>query len=160
MVLSNRSVLLLSGLFGAVVLPLNCLAQRARYEVELPAKAHGKQVAAVEIAVSPADEKADCHWYRVRGTKIDGRSYTFWLLADGNPFAKHTDGEITFYRYILQEPGEKPIEYVDGYSGKALLPMFILNGELLPKGAGLFPFAKGTYLDFPCYARRYCKRRR
>jgi hypothetical protein len=144
-----RRFLIIFGLLLAVVLPAEGLEQRARYKVSLPEKTHDKQVASVEMAISAAAEKADCHWYRVTGTKVNGQSYTFWILAEGNLLTVDESEKILCHRYILQEPGEKPVEYVDEFAGKALMPLLFFTEELLPRGAGSFPFAKGKYLGFP-----------
>ena len=124
---------------------------RALYEARLPDNPHHKQVASLEIAVSPCRDKPACNWYRLAGTKVNGDTFTIWFLADANPFSAGPWNNITFHRYILQEPNEPPIEYINQRTGKALLPLFHFIDALLPHGeSGEGPLSeKGTYLGHP-----------
>ncbi|MHC4691490.1 MAG: hypothetical protein ACYS67_02025, partial [Planctomycetota bacterium] len=125
---------------------------RALYEAVLPANPHDKQVAVVEIATASCPAKPDCKWYQVKGTKVNKETFTIWFLADANPFSAGPRKNITFHRYILQEPNKSPIEYIDKRTGKALLPLFNFVEELLPHAEGNDQnplFEKGTYLGHP-----------
>jgi len=132
---------------------------RALYEAVLPDSPHDKQVASVEIALGPSSDKAECNWYRLTGTKVNKESFTIWLLTDTNPFFA-SPNNITFYRYILQEPNELPLEYIDQRTGKALLPLFHFVEELLPRaedGNQNLLFEKGTYLGHPLIRKKMLK---
>ena len=125
---------------------------RALYEAVLPASPHDKQVAVVEIARTPCPTKPGCNWYQLKGTKVNRDTFTIWFLADANPFSAGPLKNITFHRYILQEPNKSPIEYIDERTGKALLPLFNFVEELLPRtksGNQNSLFEKGTYLGHP-----------
>jgi hypothetical protein len=125
---------------------------RALYEAVLPKNPHDKQVASVEITVSPCAERPGCSWYRLTGTKVNRDSFRIWFLADANPFSAGGRESTTFYRYILQEPNQPPVEYIDQRTGRAMLPLFGFVDALLPRGQGDNDrplFAKGTYLGHP-----------
>jgi hypothetical protein len=124
---------------------------RALYEAVLPDSPNGKQVVSVEITISPSSDGVGCSWYQLTGTKVNRESFTIWFLADDDPFVASLN-DITFYRYILKEPNESPLEYIDERTGKAMLPLFHFVRELLPRaeeGAQKPLFEKGTYLGHP-----------
>jgi hypothetical protein len=124
---------------------------RALYEAVLPDSPNDKQVVSVEITISPSSDGADCSWYQLTGTKVNRESFTIWFLADANPFYA-SPNNITFHQYILQEPNESPLEYIDERTGKAMLPLFHFVRELLPRaeeGTRKPLFEKGTYLGHP-----------
>lgn len=124
---------------------------RAIYEVLLPEDAHGKQVRSLEIAEAPCDGRPNCRWYRMIGTKVSGDSYTLWFVTDAEPFTA-APADITFHRYILQEPNRPAVEYVDAGSGEAMVPLFHFVEELLPRADGDAAaelFETGTYLGHP-----------
>jgi len=125
---------------------------RARYTTTLPADPHPKLVKSVEIVTGSAPGREDLYWYEIICRKVSGDSLKLWLLVDEHPFASPSAKKVDFLRYIVQEPGQSPIEYVNIRSGKALLPMFSLRAKLLPRAAeqadGLL-FAKGTFLGHP-----------
>lgn len=128
------------------------LSGLARYRAVLPENRHPKQVASLDIAVSPAADPPGGSWYRLAGTKVNGDSFTIWLLADANPFTATAAKEITYHRYILQEPDQTPIEYIDQETGRALLPLFGFTEQLLPHTDGTSKqtlFEEGTYLGHP-----------
>ncbi|MBN1845130.1 MAG: hypothetical protein JW810_05565 [Sedimentisphaerales bacterium] len=129
-------------------------AQRALYEVEPAPGQTAPTVTALEVAVAPAAEKPGSFWYHLVGTKANGQSYRQWFLAQGDPLAPSPTTEIIFHRYILQEAQQPPLEYIDGYNGKACIPWFGFVAELLPRGTEPFPFAEGTYLGHPIVRRR------
>jgi hypothetical protein len=124
---------------------------RALYEAVLPDNPNGKQVASVEITISPSSDGASCSWYQLTGTKVNRESFTIWFLADADPFSA-SPNDIAFHRYILKEPNEPPLEYIDQRTGKAMLPLFHFVRELLPRaeeGTQKPLFEKGTYLGHP-----------
>ncbi|MHC4656921.1 MAG: hypothetical protein ACYS91_18165, partial [Planctomycetota bacterium] len=124
---------------------------RAIYEVVLPDSPNSQQVASVEIAISPSSTRPGYIWHQITGTKVNKESFTIWFLADANPFSA-SPNNITFHRYILQEPNNSPLEYIDQRTGKALLPLFHFVEELLPRAKGDNQnslFEKGTYLGHP-----------
>ena len=132
---------------------------RALYEAILPDSPHGKQVASLEIAISPSSDGAGCNWYRLTGTKVNKESFTIWFLADADPFSA-SPNNVTFYQYILQEPNELPLEYIDKRTGKALLPLFHFVEELLPHAEDdnqNLLFEKGTYLGYPLIRKKVLK---
>ncbi|MHC4159996.1 MAG: hypothetical protein ACYSSO_13065, partial [Planctomycetota bacterium] len=127
------------------------LSARSLYETVLPESPGDKQVASVEIAIAPCTDKPGCNWYQLTGIKVNKESFTIWFLADANPFSA-SPNNVTFHRYILQEPNESPMEYIDQRTGKALLPLFHFVEELLPRAKGGNEnslFEKGTYLGYP-----------
>ncbi len=132
---------------GADKLPI-----RAVFEATLPEEPHLKLVERVEIAADSAMGQAGLYWYEITCRKVSGDSFRLWLLANGHPFSGGSEKKADFLRYILQEPNQPPIEYVNERSGKALLPMFDLRERLLPRpteqGNGLL-FEKGTFLGHP-----------
>ncbi len=74
---------------------------------------------------------------------------TFWFRTDANPFGPQAAETIDIDRYILQESGQPPTEYVDQRTGEALLPAFGFVDRLLPRAdtsTGTAPFESGTYL--------------
>ncbi|UCG55974.1 MAG: hypothetical protein JSU70_14010 [Phycisphaerales bacterium] len=121
----------------------------ARYRAVLPENPHAKQVASLEIGVAPASDRPGCNWNRLTATKVNGDSFTIWLLTDADPFTSTAPEEIAYHRYILQEPGRSPIEYIDRRTGRALPPLFGFAEQLLPRANGTSQqtlFEKGTYL--------------
>lgn len=134
--------------------PVNAgqLPARALYEAVLPNSPHSKQVSSVEIVIAPSSARPACNWYRLTGTKVNKESFTIWFLADTNPFSAASPNNIAFHRYILQEPNNSPLEYIDQRTGRALLPLFHFVEELLPRaenGTEIPLFEKGTYLGYP-----------
>jgi hypothetical protein len=133
------------------------VSARALYEAVLPDSPNDKQVASIEIAIALCSTKPGYNWYQLTGTKVNRDSFTIWLLADANPFSAGTGKNITFHRYILQEPHKVPLEYIDQRTGKALLPLFRFVEELLPRAEGGNQnslFEKGTYLGHPLIRKR------
>lgn len=131
----------------------------ALYEAVLPDNPHDKLVASVEIAMAPSSDKAGCNWYRLTGTKVNRESFTIWFLADGDPFSA-SPNDINFYRYILQEPNQSPLEYIDRRTEKAMLPLFHFIEELLPRageGSQKPLFEEGTYLGHPLIRKKVLK---
>ena len=125
---------------------------RARYTATLPADPHPKLVKSVEIVTGSAPGREDLYWYEIICRKVSGDSLKLWLLVDGHPFASPSAKKVDFLRYIVQEPGQSPVEYVNIRSGKALLPMFGLAEKLLPRATGQSKellFEKGTFLGHP-----------
>jgi hypothetical protein len=121
------------------------LSKRALYEIVLPENPHPKQIATLEIVEAPSPDDPNCNWYRLKGTKVNGDSYSIWCLATANPFT--ASPEVAFHRYILQEQNQGAIEYIDQRTQKALLPVFHFRKELLPHtDSQAFPFERGTYL--------------
>lgn len=138
-----------AALIMACQIPLakGSLEKCALYEIALPQNPHPKQVATLEIVVASSSDQPDCNWYRLEGTKVNRDSFTVWFLASANPFIAPSRGDITFYRYILREPNQGAIEYINQQTRTALLPLFRLREELLPRTDGrAFPFESGTYL--------------
>jgi len=125
----------------------------ALYKAVLPPNAHPKLVDTVEIAVGPPEAgEPNLLWFRVACTKVNKDAFTIWFLADGNPFSAHSNRTINFVRYILQEPGRTPIEYVEQRSGRALLPLFYFREKLLPRStvdSNEPLFEKGSFLGHP-----------
>jgi hypothetical protein len=106
----------------------------------------------VEIAADSALGRAGLYWYEITCRKVSGDCLKLWLLADAHLFSTAHVRKIDFFRYIVQEPGQPPIEYVNERSGKALLPMFDLRENLLPRATGQTEgllFEKGTFLGHP-----------
>lgn len=137
--------------FGVIGWTVVAAAQtiRVEYEVMLPDKPNGQNVLQVEIAIEP--QGAEGFWVRLTGTKVDGQMYRVWFLADRLPFAAEPKA-VTISRYILQEPGREPIEYVDSRTGKTVIPLFDFVGQLIPRTQEAIReslFEKGTYLGLP-----------
>ena len=133
------------------------LGGRALYEADLPENAHSKQVASLEIAASPNPDPAAGRWHRLSATEVNGDSFTVWFLTHAKPFSPASEKDIAIERYILQEPDESPIEYVDRRTGKALVPVFGFAENLLPRGPAepdRVLFEKGTYLGHPLVRRK------
>ncbi|MBL7153344.1 MAG: hypothetical protein ISS79_06480 [Phycisphaerae bacterium] len=125
---------------------------QARYTATLPADPHPKLVKSVKIVVCSAPGREELYWYEITCLKVSGDSLKLWLLTDGHPFAGSSAKKVNFLRYIVQEAGQSPIEYVNIRSGKALLPMFGLAEKLLPRATGDSEgllFNKGTFLGHP-----------
>ena len=130
-------------------------SQRALYRAELPDPPHPKQVARLEIAVSPSPDSAG-KWYRLTGTKVTGDSFSVSFLAEGEPFSSESEKDVIVRRYILHEPNQPPIEYADRRTGNALVPLFGFVENLLPHetaGSGDPLFERGTYLGHPLVRR-------
>jgi hypothetical protein len=138
----------------------NQLPARAIYKSVLPEEPHPKLVDSVEIAVDVAAGQANLCWYQLTCTKVVGESFTIWFLADANPFTADTQKAVNFNRYILQEQGQSPIEYIEERSGKALLPLFDFVEELLPRAAAdtdELLFEKGSFLGHPLVREQFLK---
>lgn len=128
------------------------LPVRALYKATLPADPHPKLVESVEIGADSAARKVDRYWYEMTFRKVSGDSMRLWLLCNGHLFSAESPKKVDILRYIIQEPGQSPVEYVNERTGKALLPMFDLQEKLLPRVAGQgdgLLFEKGTFLGHP-----------
>ena len=128
------------------------LPVRAVYKATLPAGPHPKLVESVEIAADSALGRAGLYWYRITCFKVSGDSFRLWLLTDGHIFSVGSEKKADFLRYIVQEPGQSPVEYVNERSGRALPPMFDLREKLLPRATGETEgllFEEGTFLGHP-----------
>ncbi|MBN1123413.1 MAG: hypothetical protein JXA82_00300 [Sedimentisphaerales bacterium] len=125
--------------------------ETAVYDAVLPDNPNGQQIKQIVMSVFSPGPLLGPDWYRLAGKKVNGKTYTIWFSAIGDPFSGHAD-QIKIHRYILQEGDHKPIEYVDGFRETALLPLFGLVENLLPrrqgKRTGLLP-EKATYLGHP-----------
>ncbi|MBN2128693.1 MAG: hypothetical protein JW741_04325 [Sedimentisphaerales bacterium] len=127
-------------------------AERALYEAKLPANAHPKQIARLEIATSPGPEPDLGNWYHLTAAKVNGDTFDVWFLANGGPFSLPGHGDVAIHRYVLQEPNQPPTEYIDRRTGDALVPLFDFVEKLLPHGEttpGRALFDRGTYLGHP-----------
>ena len=145
------------GLLTVVAVSLPSLAAdklpiRALYKGTLPANAHSKLVKSVEIAADSASGQQGLYWYRITCNKVSGDSFKLWILTDGHLFSADVERNSDFLRYIIQEPGQSPVEYVNERSGMALPPMFDLREKLLPRATeqsvGLL-FERGAFLGHP-----------
>ena len=103
---------------------------RALYKTDLPVNPHPKLIERVEVAVDRAPDRPSLNWCRISCTKVGGESFTIWLLADTCPFSAASAKKADFVRYIIQEPGQSPVEYINQRTGKALLPLFNFREEL------------------------------
>ncbi|HEX40490.1 MAG TPA: hypothetical protein ENN81_00310, partial [Phycisphaerales bacterium] len=148
------------GLHGVVVaMAVACsIAQaavepiRAVYEAVLPDPAAGSLVRSVEITLCPDRANPQVIWHRLVCEKNNGSRFRIWLLATGNVFKGPAPQDLEFLRYILEEPGKLPLEYVHQRTGRALLPLFDFVGQLLPRADGHFEgplFEKGIFLGHP-----------
>lgn len=125
---------------------------RALYKAVLPPNPHSKLIDRVEIAVDSDPSGPNLNWCRIACTKISGDSFTIWFLTDGRPLAGAPPKNANFLRYIIQEPNQAPIEYIDKRSGNALLPTFNFTTELLPRPTAKTDkilFEKGAFLGHP-----------
>lgn len=150
--ISYSVILTLLILTSAQAIAVNKPPLRALYKAALPPNPHQKLIASVEIAVAPAPDRENLHWYKLNCTKVSGDSFTIWLLADANPFSTASTAKANFHRYILREPGQTPLEYINQRSGKALLPLFDFRERLLPHSADdtdEILFEKGFFLGHP-----------
>ncbi len=129
---------------------------RALYKADLPVNPHPKLIERVEIAVDRAPDRPNLNWCRISCTKVGGESFTIWLLADTRPFSAASAKKAEFVRYIIQEPGQSPVEYINQRTGKALLPLFNFREELLPRAAAQSDeilFEQGSFLGHPLVRR-------
>jgi hypothetical protein len=129
---------------------------RALYEADLPVNPHPKLIERVEIAVDRAPDRPNPNWCRISCTKVGGESFTIWLLADTHPFSAASAKKGDFVRYIIQEQGQSPVEYINQRTGKALLPLFNFREELLPRAAAQSDeilFEEGSFLGHPLVRR-------
>ncbi|MBN1818934.1 MAG: hypothetical protein JW828_16355 [Sedimentisphaerales bacterium] len=129
-------------------LQAKAVQETAVYDAILPDNPNGKQVEQVVIAVFSPGPLFGPDWYRITGRKVNDEIYTIWFSAAGDPFSGNAE-QVRIHRYILQEANQTPIEYIDGYRQTALLPLFGLAENLLPRRqgekAGLLP-EKAIYL--------------
>lgn len=64
----------------------------------------------------------DYQWYRLECYKANGEEFRVWILSAGYPPEKLRDARAATARYLLQEGYLQPLEYVDKFTGKAVLP--------------------------------------
>jgi hypothetical protein len=136
----------------------NQLSARALYKAELPQNAHQKMVATVEITLNQTADQSTQIWHKITCTKLNEESFTIWFLADNNLFAAKSERPVTFLRYILQEHGQPPIEYIEQRSGQPLLPLFNFREKLLPRSISDTNeplFEKGTFLGHLLIRQRF-----
>jgi len=92
-------------------------------------------------------------WFELAFSRLNGDTYHLWLLMDGLPSKSRRPAVV---RYVWWEPiWEKPLEYIDARTGRALLPRMGLWRYGWPKGLenSLYQvdnFPKSvTYLGYP-----------
>ncbi len=125
---------------------------RAVYEAVLPENPAGSLVRSVEITLCPDRTNPQALWHRLVCEKHDGSRFRIWLLATGNVLRWPVPEGVEFLRYILEEPGKGPVEYVHQRTGRALTPLFDFVGQLLPRAEGPCEgplFEKGVFLGHP-----------
>lgn len=124
--------------------------QAAVYDIEPPDGRGANPVVRIELAVCSPGPLQGPDVYRLTGTKAGGQVYRLWFTAEGDPFGGDSH-KVRIGRYILREGDQEPIEYIDGHTGGALLPLFGFVERLLPRrtpgDTGLLP-REGTYLGF------------
>ena len=79
--------------------------------------------------------ETEYQWFCLRGTKVNGETFSVWLLNSGYPPRTLAAASETAVRYILQEGDSEPLEFHDRSTGKAALP--VLGGweHLIPRAA-------------------------
>jgi hypothetical protein len=102
-------------------------------------------VEAFELSLGPVETAGTetNQWLRLHGEKVGGQSLTVWLLCDRYPSALLAEAQAHVKQYVLQEGSSEPVEFQDGATGRALLPMLGAWPYLLPRFADGAAFGSG-----------------
>ena len=92
-------------------------------------------------------------WLRLDAYKMNGEHFRVWLLAAQYPPERLKYASGTVLRYVFQEGNLRPLEYVDRFTGKAVLPSLGFWRYQFPRpreGQDMFPFPLSVkYLGLP-----------
>ena len=117
--------------------PLGQPKQVATYQHESPDGLPSTVVETFTVTIGGIEEMAGVvsQWMRLRATKANGEKFAIWLLGDNAPSDDFTVVCATISRYILQIEDDTPLEFLDKFTGKPVLPALGAWQHLFPKSA-------------------------
>ncbi|MBN2136905.1 MAG: hypothetical protein JW720_03785 [Sedimentisphaerales bacterium] len=151
----HKTAIILTILISTACLKADELPVRVIYKAVLPANPHPKMIRSVEIAIAPDQNQSNLNWHRITCTKASespDKPFVVWILTGANLFPNEPTEEANLLRYIVQEPGQSPVEYINQRTGRAMPPLFSLTRQLLPHATvktDEILFEKGVFLGHP-----------
>ena len=115
--------------------PLGEPGQIAAYQHESRDGLPSTVVETFTVTIGAVEEMAGVisQWMRLRATKANGEKFAVWLLSEGAPSDDFTVARTTISRYILQIQNDTPLEFLDKFTGKPILPALSAWQYLFPK---------------------------
>ncbi len=117
--------------------PLGQPRQVAMYQHESPDGLPSTVVETFTLTIGAVEEMAGVisQWMGLQATKANGKKFAVWLLGDSAPSDDFTVARATISRYILQIEDDTPLEFLDKFTGKPVLPALGAWQYLFPKSA-------------------------
>ena len=115
--------------------PLGQPGQIATYQHESPDGLPSTVVETFTVTIGAVEEMAGVisQWMRLRATKANGEKFAVCLLGDSAPSDDFTIARATISRYTLQIQNDTPLEFLDKFTGKPILPALGAWQYLFPK---------------------------
>ena len=115
--------------------PLGEPGQIAAYQHESRDGLPSTVVETFTVTIGAVEEMAGVisQWMCLRATKANGEKFAVWLLSEGAPSDDFTVARTTISRYILQIQNDTPLEFLDKFTGKPILPALSAWQYLFPK---------------------------
>ena len=115
--------------------PLGEPKQVATYQHETPDGLPRAVVETFMVTIGSVEEIAGVmsQWMCLRATKVNGEKFAVWLLSEGAPADDFSVARETTSRYILQIEDDTPLEFLDKFTGKSILPALGAWQYLFPK---------------------------
>lgn len=119
--------------------PLGDPGLQGEYHLQESAPPQATTVKAFSVTLGQISEERQ--WMAVQAFKVDGRSFSFWLLASSYPPREIDASRQLIARYIFQEADKEALEFRDAVTGAPVLPCLGAWPFLLPRSRS------GTLLD-------------
>ena len=115
--------------------PLGKPGQLATYRHANPDGLPNAVVETFTVTIGPVEEIVDVifQWMCLRATKANSEKFAVWLLSKSVPPDDLTVARETTARYILQVEDNTPLEFLDKFTGKPVLPVLGAWQYLFPK---------------------------
>ena len=115
--------------------PLGEPGQIAAYQHESRDGLPSTVVETFTVTIGAVEEMAGVisQWMRLRATKANGEKFAVCLLGNSAPSDDFTVARATISRYTLQIQNDTPLEFLDKFTGKPILPALGAWQYLFPK---------------------------
>ncbi len=115
--------------------PLGEPGQIAAYQHESRDGLPSTVVETFTVTIGAVEEMAGVisQWMRLRATKANGEKFAVCLLGNSAPSDDFTIARATISRYTLQIKDDTPLEFLDKFTGKPILPALSAWQYLFPK---------------------------
>lgn len=115
--------------------PLGLPGTQATYWHERAGDLRHNLVSGFTLRLGPVEQgvQGRGQWLELHATKAGGQSFTIWVLGNGFPSSPRDGAPPAWSRYLLQEAGRPPEEFVHRFTGAPVLPSLAGGDVLWPR---------------------------